>query len=560
MAEPTGRIERSCMDEAEFLNRRLGQILCGKWTLERLLGWGGMAAVYVGVHRIGRRDAIKILHEEVAISPETRGRFEQEAFAVNHLRHPGAVEVRDIDVTDEGCPFLVMELLEGESLASLLEKGELETPVLLGYIDEVLDVLVAAHATGIVHRDIKPDNLFICGNGRVKVLDFGVARMKEGAPRTLATRTGMAVGTLTYMAPEQVRGIHVDGRSDVFAVGATMFRCLARRRIHDGNTDADLLIKMATMPAPAILSVAPNTPPELALVVDRALQFDATNRYPDAQTMQADIRALMRGERPPYALARAATAAPGSSSDGSLAAGAAGAPSRVHEATRAEIPRPIVGAGVVAPSPVSTGQTAPMSTGQTAPMVEPSVSAPGVAPTFVDAATSVSEVRAPSKSKAPLVALMAGGAVLVLFLLLAVAVVGWWWLGDNGAPEDGTVSADRNELPTVFGESSEPPGATAVATGATVTATAPTATRVVPPGGTAIPPSTTHPPSTTTTAVPPPTQPVVTPPALTIPPMNTNTPPATTSPPPPAKSPPKGKDKDKDKGKGKDKKDKKGKK
>lgn len=534
------------MDEVEFLNRRLGQTLCGKWTLERLLGWGGMAAVYVGVHRIGRRDAIKILHEEVAISPETRGRFEQEAFAVNHLRHPGAVEVRDIDVTDEGCPFLVMELLEGESLASALEKGDLETPVLLGYIDEVLDVLVAAHANGIVHRDIKPDNLFVCSNGRVKVLDFGVARMKEGAPRTLATRTGMAVGTLTYMAPEQVRGIHVDGRSDVFAVGATMFRCLARRRIHDGNTDADLLIKMATLPAPAILSVAPNTPPELALVVDRALQFEATNRYPDAQTMQADIRALMRGERPPYALARAATAAPESSSAGNLALGASGAPSGANDATRAEVPRPIVTAGVVAPPPVSTGQTAPM--------VEPTVSEPGVVPTIVDAATSVSTVQAPSKSKAPLVALMAGGAVLVLFLLLAVAVVGWWWLGDSGAAEDGAASADRNELPTVLGESSEPPGGTAVGTGATVTATAPTATQLVPPGRTAIPPSTTQPPSTTTTAVPPPPiQPVVTPPPIAIPPMNTNTPPATTSPPPPATSPPKGKDKDKGKGKGKDK-------
>src|SRR5262250_1429955 len=131
------------MDDTE-LQRRIGTVLCGKWTLERLLGVGGMAAVYVGVHKIGRRDAIKILHPEIARSPELRARFEQEAHAVNLLKHPGAVVIHDIDVADDGAPFLVMELLEGESLADRAQRlGGLEHGEMLRLVDELLDVLAA---------------------------------------------------------------------------------------------------------------------------------------------------------------------------------------------------------------------------------------------------------------------------------------------------------------------------------------------------------------------------------------------------------------------------------
>ncbi|HQP37369.1 MAG TPA: serine/threonine-protein kinase, partial [Polyangiaceae bacterium] len=210
------------MDEQqEFLERRIGTTIRGKWRIERLLGAGGMAAVYVGVHSIGHRAALKILHPEVAAVAELRARFEQEAHAVNRFTHPGAVAITDHDVAEDGCPFLVMELLEGESLHERIEREkQIEPAEVLRIADELLDVLAAAHAHGIIHRDIKPDNLFLQRDGRVKVLDFGIARMKEGTPKSFQTRTGVAMGTVTYMPPEQIKGEKVDGRADLFAVGA----------------------------------------------------------------------------------------------------------------------------------------------------------------------------------------------------------------------------------------------------------------------------------------------------------------------------------------------------
>ncbi|NUQ78749.1 MAG: serine/threonine protein kinase, partial [Polyangiaceae bacterium] len=165
------------MTEDPEVLRRLGTTLRDKWTLKRVLGVGGMAAVYVGQHKIGREDAIKILHPEVARSKNVRNRFEQEAHAVNAFKHPGVVEIRDIDVAEDGAPFLVMELLEGESLSARVKRtGGMETAELLRIVDDMLDVLAAAHARGIIHRDIKPDNLFLMNDGRLKVLDFGIAR------------------------------------------------------------------------------------------------------------------------------------------------------------------------------------------------------------------------------------------------------------------------------------------------------------------------------------------------------------------------------------------------
>ena len=294
------------MDERERLNQRIGKTLGGKWTLERLLGVGGMAAVYVGVHKIGRRAAIKILHPDIAENKQIARRFEQEAHAVNSFRHPGAVEILDIDVTDDGAPFLVMELLEGEPLAERAERGAVGGPELLQLMDELLDVLAAAHAHGIIHRDIKPDNLFVLRDGHLKVLDFGIAQMRKNAPQSVYTAIGTTIGTLTYMSPEQVAGKEIDGRADLFAVGCTIFRIVAGRSPHHGDTDLELMVKMAMEPAPPLASLAPGASPELCMVVDRALAFDRDRRYPDARTMQEDVRALRQGMTPPYAASRLA--------------------------------------------------------------------------------------------------------------------------------------------------------------------------------------------------------------------------------------------------------------
>ncbi|WP_437902508.1 serine/threonine-protein kinase [Sorangium sp. So ce327] len=280
---------------------RIGTVLRGKWRIDSLIGVGGMAAVYEATHRIGRRCAIKILHPEIAVSKELRARFEQEALAVNQLGHPAAVNVLDIDTSEDGSPFLVMELLDGESLGKRAHSsGGIGERELLRVISTVLEVLDVAHGLGIVHRDIKPDNLFLTSSGGVKVLDFGIARMQQGGSN-VHTRTGAMLGTIPYMSPEQLTGGQIDGRADVFAIGATMFRVLTKRHVHEGSMESELLIKMATQPAPALRTVAPSVSPEVCAIVDRALAFDPSRRYPTARAMREDIERALATHAAPHA-------------------------------------------------------------------------------------------------------------------------------------------------------------------------------------------------------------------------------------------------------------------
>ncbi len=302
-------------EDLERCQKLVGSTIQGQWRVDALLGIGGMAAVFAATHASGRRDAIKILHPHVAFSKELRKRFEQEALAIGRLGHPGTVQVIAIDMTHEGAPFMAMELLDGESLGQrayrLKSAGQLMAPMeLLSYAERVLEVLAVAHERGIVHRDIKPDNLFITRDGRVKVLDFGIARMFEGGAAGVRTRTGAMIGTTSYMAPEQIHSKNVDGRTDLYGLGATMFRILADRRVHEGETDAELLIKMGSVPAPAIASVAPRVDPRVGAIVDRALAFDRDRRYPNAPAMLEDVRAVLGGGAPRIALAPPGAALP----------------------------------------------------------------------------------------------------------------------------------------------------------------------------------------------------------------------------------------------------------
>jgi serine/threonine-protein kinase len=333
---------------------RIGSTLRGKWTLERLLGEGGMASVYVARHKIGRLDAIKILHPAFAATPQLRARFEQEAHVVNRFRHHGAVEVRDIDTTEDGAPFIVMELLEGETLSAISRRagGPLEVPMVMQMADEVLDVLAAAHAQGIIHRDIKPDNLLRLADGHIKVLDFGIARVREGMGKDFRTQTGTTLGTVAYMPPEQAKGTEIDGRADLYAVGATMFRLLTGRRVHEADTEAERFVKVVSEPAPPLASVAKGVPAHVCTVVDRALSFDRERRYPDATTMQADVRAAARGEAP----VQAVTAAGAPASAAKEAATRAEVPMRAPAPAAAPAPAP-----AAAPAPVSASAPAPAS-------------------------------------------------------------------------------------------------------------------------------------------------------------------------------------------------------
>jgi eukaryotic-like serine/threonine-protein kinase len=270
---------------------RIGTVLKGKWRLDALIGIGGMASVYAATHRNQARVAIKMLHPEVARDGEVTTRFLREGYVANQVAHPGVVMVLDDDVSEDHAPFLVMELLTGQTLDSLLsrEPSGLAVAQVLPLLDQLLDVLAAAHDKGVVHRDLKPENLFLTHDGRLKVLDFGIARVRELSVHSpTATQAGSVLGTPAFMAPEQALGrwLEVDGRTDIWAVGATAFTLLTGRFVHEAVTIQEQLVFSATRPAPRLRDVCPNVPSVVAQVIDRALEFDRSQRFDTARTMR----------------------------------------------------------------------------------------------------------------------------------------------------------------------------------------------------------------------------------------------------------------------------------
>jgi serine/threonine protein kinase len=276
---------------------RVGSVLRNKWTVDKLIGLGGMASVYAATHRNGNRVAIKVLHPELSMNQDARDRFLREGYAANRVGHPNAVSVLDDDETDDGAVFLVMELLDGEGLDIRMERKRTLPPTEVLFIaDQVLDVLAFAHPNGIIHRDIKPANIFLSSDGRVKVLDFGLARMKEGNFSGKVTKDGMVLGTASYMPPEQAQAKRdkIDGRSDLWALGATMFHALAGRIVHHADTMTARLMAAIQNPAPSLASVAKGMPDSLVALVDRSLAYQMDNRFSDARAMQTVTRAVFQ--------------------------------------------------------------------------------------------------------------------------------------------------------------------------------------------------------------------------------------------------------------------------
>ena len=272
---------------------RVGRVLRGKWTLDRLIGVGGMAAVYEATHRNGSKVAIKMLHPTLMFDTNFAQRLVQEGYVANKINHPAAVKVYDDDADEnDGAVFLVMELLEGETLSQLRRKkkrfSELEA---LKMMAPVLECLGNAHERGIIHRDIKPENLFVNRDGAVRVLDSGIARINDGSNVT-ATRTGMVVGSPAYMSPEQALGKmnSVGPQTDVYAVGATMFALLTGTTPHAGESTQEMIVMVATQSARAISTVKHDINPRVGALIDRALAYNKDERYPDAFAMLADVR------------------------------------------------------------------------------------------------------------------------------------------------------------------------------------------------------------------------------------------------------------------------------
>ncbi len=275
--------------------RRLGASLCGRYSILRLIGIGGMAAVYAGVHRNGHAVAIKILHERLVSDPEIERLFRREAQLANRINHPGVVPVIDDDVAEDGCVFLVMPLLQGETLRARAERKGRKLPVeeVVVLAHSLLQTLAEAHAKRIVHRDIKPENVFVTTGGEILVLDFGIGRFFETAESTSATRSGRALGTPAFMAPEQALGRmrDVDGRTDLWAVGATMYSLLTGRFVHEAESPTEIAVLAATKPARAIAELAPDVPAAIGAVIDKALAFKREDRWSDAEEMD---RGLLR--------------------------------------------------------------------------------------------------------------------------------------------------------------------------------------------------------------------------------------------------------------------------
>ena len=236
----------------------------GDYMVKRVIGRGAMGTVYAAVHPvIERRVAIKVLRRDLSERTDTVMRFVQEARAVNRVRHPGIVDVFGYGMTDDGACFLVMELLDGETLGDQLARGRLSIAQACSVLIEISNALEAAHAAGVVHRDLKPDNVFMVGGHHVKLLDFGIAKLT--APTASApleyTLPGQAIGTPTYMAPEQARGGAIDGRTDVYALGALAFELLCGQPPFVGDSGVEVMARHLTSEPPRPSDIAPALSP-----------------------------------------------------------------------------------------------------------------------------------------------------------------------------------------------------------------------------------------------------------------------------------------------------------
>ena len=293
MAGPEERVSLVQGDVIARAEEKVGNLLHGKYRLEKLLGVGGMAAVYEATHRNSKRFAVKLLHPELSLQNDVRTRFLREGYAATQVNHPGAVSVLDDDIAEDGSAFLVMELLKGTTVDALWERCEWQLPVgpVLAIAHQLLDVLAAAHSRGIIHRDIKPENLFLTTDGQLKVLDFGIARLQETAHHASLTGTGFVMGTPSFMAPEQAlgRSSQVDAQSDVRSAGAALFTLLSGHYVHEGESSQAIVVQCATQPARALDEVPPNAPPEIGQLIDKALAFKKSARWQTALEMQTAV-------------------------------------------------------------------------------------------------------------------------------------------------------------------------------------------------------------------------------------------------------------------------------
>ena len=265
------------------------------YAIIRVLGEGGMGRVYEARHTrlSGKRFAIKVLHPEYTRQPEVISRFQREAEAAASLRSPHVVGVYDVGKTPDGRPFIVAEYLEGRELAEhMADRGKLPVPHAVRIVRQICKALILAHEKGVIHRDMKPENVFLQGDMSAPlatVLDFGISKTGGGGQQTNLTKTGMIMGTPSYMAPEQARGERVDHRADVYAVGAILYAALTGKRPFDHADPMVTVTAVLTRDPPPPRSIEPTIPEALELAIQHAMAKEPDQRYASMLEFDQDL-------------------------------------------------------------------------------------------------------------------------------------------------------------------------------------------------------------------------------------------------------------------------------
>lgn len=275
-------------------DKQTGEITrIGKYEIVDVLGRGGMGVVYRGIDKqIGREVAIKTLTQGFMGDAGMLARFYEEGRRTGRLNHPNIVTVYDLG-DDNGTPYIVMECVQGDPLDKLLRSGsQLSLADRLGILEEVCSALGYAHRNNVIHRDVKPANIFVQPDGSAKLLDFGIARLEKREQDMSLTRTGHLIGTVPYMAPERLRNEPVDGRSDIFAAGVVLYQLVAGQLPFSG-ADNVLMQKILTEPHPPLSTIRQDLPASLEPILDRALAKSPDDRYSTAEEMAADLTAVI---------------------------------------------------------------------------------------------------------------------------------------------------------------------------------------------------------------------------------------------------------------------------
>lgn len=282
----------------EHVNLNTGDLIDGKYRIVRLLGEGGMGAVYEGENtRIHRRVAIKVLHAGVAANADAVARFEREAQAAGRIGSEHIVEVLDLGQLADGDRYMVMEFMDGEALSNRIQRsGRLTAEQLYPIALQMLEGLQAAHEAGIIHRDLKPDNVYLIKSRKgqldfVKLLDFGISKFNVVGGEFSMTRTGAVMGTPYYMAPEQAKGAKdIDTRVDIYAAGVILYEAVSGQVPFNADTFNELLFKIVLESPPPVEQVAPGLDLEFAAIISKAMAREPNERFPTAQEFQTALR------------------------------------------------------------------------------------------------------------------------------------------------------------------------------------------------------------------------------------------------------------------------------